>query len=111
MGSVTWGHITGVLEANTRTFTDNWTGTGAIENVGDAERLALNSGENMISEVVNTGTFTVQLLQNNYQAADTVALSYRHGATQIACEAADWIAYTGEFDSLGYVQVKVEATV
>lgn len=100
-----------MLEVNTRTFASNWTGTGAIENSGDSERLALNSGESMISEVVNTSTVTVQLLQNNYQAADTVALSYRHGATQEACEAAGWIAYTGEFDSLGYVQVKVEATI
>ena len=103
-----WGHVTGVLEENTRTFTDNWTGTGTIENAGDAERLALDAGEYMISETVNTGTFTIQLLQNEYAAGDTVTLKYRTGADQAACEAADWTEYAAPFDSLGFVQVRVD---
>jgi hypothetical protein len=64
----------------------------------------------MESEVVYTGPYTVQLLQNNYAAGDTIVLEYRHGATKIACEAAAWGAYVAPFTSLGYVQVRVEAT-
>ena len=98
------------METNVRTFATNWTGTGEVINSGDAERLALESGKYMNGEVVNTGTKTVQLLQNNYQAGDTVVLKYRHGATEADCLAAGWNAYSGTFVSLGYVQVRVEAT-
>ena len=110
-GTVVWGHVTGVTETNVRTFASNWTGTGAIGNSGDTERLELNATEYMISEVVNTGSHTIILLQNNYSSGDTVTLQYRHGATQGACEAASWNNYTAPFDSLGYVQVRVESTL
>lgn len=89
---------------------DNWTGTGTIESAGDDERLVLNTGEYMNGEVVITGVSKVQLLQNVYKSASTVTLKYRHGATEVACLAADWNTYTGIFTSLGYVQVRVEAT-
>jgi hypothetical protein len=107
-GTVCWGHDTGVLEDNIRDFAGNWTGTGTIENAGDAERLALDAGEYMVSEVVNTGLFTVQLLYNNYAAGDEITLKYRHGATEGDCLAAAWNDYTVPFDSLGYVQARVE---
>ena len=94
-----------------RTFADHWTGTGTIENAGDTERLALAAGEYMISEVVNTGTTTMELLQNNYAAGDTVTLQYRHGATEEGCWDAAWTDYTVPFVSLGYVQVRVESTL
>ena len=110
-GSVVWGHITGALEDNIRTFAGNWTGTGAIENSGDAERVALEAGEYMVGEVVDTGTQTVELLQNEYAIGDDVILEYRHGATQAACEAAGWNAYTVPFASAGFVQVRLESTL
>lgn len=93
---------------NTRTFADHWTGTGTIENTGDNERLALDSGEYMISEVVNFGTFTLELLQNEYLSGDNVTLKYRHGATENDCINASWQDYIGLFDCLGYVQIRVE---
>jgi hypothetical protein len=108
VGSTCWGHDTGVLETNVRDFSSNWTGTGTIENTGDAERIALNSGEYMESEVVETGALTIELLQNNYQAGDTVTLKYRHGVSGVACQAAGWNSYTGVFVSLGFVQVRIE---
>jgi len=108
---VVWGHITGALEDNIRTFAGNWTGTGAIENSGDAERVALEAGEYMVGEVVDTGTQTVELLQNEYAVGDDVTLEYRHGATRAACEAAGWNAYTVPFASLGFVQVRLESTL
>lgn len=109
-GSTCWGHSTGVAETNVRTFADHWTGTGTRENSGDAERLRLDPTENMVSEVVYMGTYTVELDYNHYAAGDTIVFSYRHGATQEACEAASWNAYTVPFACLGYVQVKVAAT-
>ena len=89
-GTTTWGHVTGVAETNTRTFTDNWTGTGSIEGTSDAEKLALNSGEYMELEVVNTGETLIQLLQNSYQAGDTVTLEYRMGSTSTECGTATY---------------------
>jgi len=41
---------------------------------------------------------------------DNVVLKYRHGATPAACVAAGWNTYTVPFVSLGYVQVRLEAT-
>lgn len=107
-GSTVWGQSTGVLETNIRTFSGNWTGTGSITGAGDEEKIALDTGQYMISEVVNTGIdTTITLLQNEYSSGDTVTLQYRHGATQAACEAASWNDYTIPFESLGYVQVRV----
>ncbi len=111
VGSVCWGHVTGVVEDNVRTFASNWSGTGAIENSGDTERLALEPGEYMESEVDETDIKTVELLQNNYAAGDTVLMRYRHGASEVDCLAASWINYTVPFVSLGFVQVRMESTL
>lgn len=105
--------MTGVLEDNIRTFFDNWTGTGQVNNIGagDAECLALGMGEYMEAEIVRTGTKTVTLLQNQYSAGDTGGLQFRHGATAEDCESAEWSDYVDPFPSLGYVQVKVISTL
>lgn len=108
-GSTCWGQVTGVLELNIRTFLNHWIGTGLIEYSGNAERIQLDTGQYMYSEVVNTGGIYVELLQNVYASGDTVTLQYRHGITQTACEAASWNAYSGQFISLGYMQVRIEA--
>jgi hypothetical protein len=66
----------------------------------------------MVSEVVDTGTTTVELLQNNYDpSGDDVDLDYRHGATEAACLAASWNNYTVPFSSLGFVQVRITSTL
>jgi len=65
----------------------------------------------MISELVETGTNKVTLLQNVYIPADDVTMEYRHGATIAACLAAGWNNYVGEFDSLGYVQIRLTTTL
>lgn len=100
-----------MLEDNTRTFADHWYGTGEISDAGDAEEVCLEAGEYMISEVVYTEVRHVELLQNEYAAGDTVALKYRDGATEGACLDAAWIAYAAPFESLGYVQVRMESTL
>lgn len=103
--------MTGVVEDNVRTFTGNWTGTGAIENAGDAERLVLEAGEYMISEMVDTGAVNIELDYNHYLAGDAITLEYRHGATPNACDVAAWNAYVAPFVSLGYVQIKLTSTL
>lgn len=111
IGSTTWGQVTGVAETNVRTFANHWTGTGHVENTGDREKIALNSGQNMVSEVVFTDVVSTEVLQNLYRAGDSVLLEYRTGNTKTACLAASWTTYTAAFSSLGYVQVRVTSTL
>jgi hypothetical protein len=111
IGSTAWGHVTGVVEDNTRPFDGKWSGTGDVERVGDNEQIALASGEYMESEVVNTGTNLYEIDQNVYQAGDDVTIKFRHGATEAACLAAAYGNYTVPFDSLGFVQIRLESTL
>lgn len=100
-----------MVEDNIETFATNWTGTGTISGVGDAETICLDAGEYMESNVVETGTLTVEILQNLYDVSgDNVVLKYRHGDSQANCLAAGWNLYTVPFMSLGFVQVRLEAT-
>lgn len=110
--TVCWGHVTGVTEDNVRTFTGNWTGTGSIEDAGNAEKICLEAGQSMTSEVVITATQTVVLLQNSYDVTgDNVLMEYRHGNSEAACLAAAWNTYVAPFDSLGYVQIRLTSTL
>lgn len=93
-------------------FSGNWSGTGTIENAGDAERIALNSGEFMKSNIVNTGANDVTLLQNNYDpTGDNVTLQYRTAATAAGIAAAAWNNYTIPFTSSGFVQLRITSTL
>jgi hypothetical protein len=100
-----------VLEDYTRNFDANWTGTGAIGNAGvaDTERLEIEPGENMVSDVWNTGVWTVEIAYNVYAAGDTVTVKYRTDADPVDILALGWTDYTVPFESLGYVQVRLEA--
>lgn len=109
-GSTCWGY-TQAGETNIRAFT-NWTGTGSVENTGDAERIVLLSGQNMESETVNTGAGTVTFTIGKYQSSHTPPyIKYRTGATASACEAASLQDYPGAqgFTSLGYARAYVGA--
>jgi hypothetical protein len=111
-GDTTWGHKTGVTESNIRSYAVNWTGTGGISGINDAEKIGLHIGEYMDSEVVNTGTRTVKLIQNKYGiVGDSVKIEYRHGATEALCLAAEWNDYLAPFISEGFVQAKLESTL
>lgn len=110
LGSASWGQATGAQEGNIRTFSGNWTGTGIITGSGDSEKILLSSGNYMQSEIVNTGSNSITLLQNKYTAGDSGTLRYRSGSTVTNCEAAEWQAYSGSFASTGYAQIRVEST-
>ena len=100
-----------MVEDNIRTFVSDWSGTGTISNSGDAETIDLNAGEYMVTEVVYTDTLEVELLQNHYDpTGDDVVLKYRHGNSEENCLVASWTTYTVPFASLGYVQLRLEAT-
>lgn len=74
--------------------------------------ICLDSGEYMISEVVETQVKTIELDQNHYDpSGDNVDIDYRTGATQLECESAGWNDYTVPFVSLGYVQIKITSTL
>lgn len=103
--------MTDVLEDNIRTFATHWTGTGAITGAGDDERIELESGEYMESEIVHTGEYTVELLQNNYKVGNDVQLRYRHADSQANCLLAGWQDYAAPFDSDGYVQIRLDSTL
>lgn len=112
VGDTTWGHDTGVTETNIRDFSGNWTGTGSILGTGDSERLELNAGEYMVSEIVNTGAYTVTLFQNHYDGTgDNVTLEYRHADSEGDISSASYNTYSGSFTSLGYVQIRVTSTL
>lgn len=111
---VCWGHDTGVSETVVLNFENNWSGTGNIENLGvsDIERVVLNAGEWMASNVVHTGDNKRVLIDYNvYVEGDDFLLEYRHGATESACLAASWTTYVSPFDSLGYLQIRVTSTL
>lgn len=110
VGSVCWGHVDGVVEDNTRTFAGNWTGTAAISGTGNAEEVCIEVGEYLESEIVETGAVDVEIAQNVYAVGDTVLLKYRHGNSVANCLAASWNNYTIAFTSLGYVQIRMEAS-
>lgn len=105
-----WGHVTGVLEDNVRTFAGNWSGTGVASGSGDGEVIEFDAaGQYMESEIVNTGVNMIQILQNAYGSGDTGTMKYRTGTTQSECESAGWSNYSAPFLSDGYVQLRIEA--
>jgi hypothetical protein len=63
----------------------------------------------MQSEVVNTGLGTWLIAQNYYQAGDSVNLKYRTGNSVANCQAAELLDYSVPFESLGYVQIRIES--
>lgn len=113
-GTVVWGQEsdwTGTYD-NVLTFDGNWSGTGAIMGLSDAEFIQLQSGEYMISNVVNTGLESIRLKQNQFiQGGNDVQIQWRTGASKAACESASWTTYTDKFDSEGFVQVRLNATI
>ena len=111
VGTVTWGHDTGVVEANIRDYSGNWTGTGAITGAGDAEQVELQTGEYMESEDWHLGSClfnSARLRQNVYAVGDDVTLKYKTAATKAALPGTGWSAYVAPFKSLGWVKVRIE---
>jgi hypothetical protein len=61
--------------------------------------------------IVHTGVRFVEININTYAACDNVLIKYRHAATSEDVLSATWVTYAGTFESLGYIQVRVEYPV
>jgi hypothetical protein len=70
----------------------------------------MTSGQYMESNsVVHTGEVEVTIVKNKYGTGDAeVIVKYRHASAAEDVSAASWTTYTDPFESLGYVQVRVE---
>jgi hypothetical protein len=109
MGTITWGHDTGVTEDATGNFSA-WTGTGTASGSGDAEILTLASGEYMESPTYNIGSGTVRLRSNVYATGSgTPTVQYKQGDSEANCNADTWHDYSVPFTCAGWVKVKVSS--
>jgi hypothetical protein len=108
VGTVCWGHDSGVVEINIRDFTGNWAGSGSIVFAGDAEKVLLYSGQEMISETWDIGFGRVKITIDKYAAGfGAPVVQYKSGNSKANCEADIWRDYIGSFVQDGWVKVKV----
>jgi len=63
----------------------------------------------MESNIIETGALKARLTLNKYAGGDGVLIKYKTAATFGGIAGASWLDYSVPFDSLGYVQVRVEA--
>jgi hypothetical protein len=109
MGTITWGHDTGVTEDATGNFS-TWTGTGTVIGTGDSEALGLATGEYMESPTYNIGSGTVRLRKDVYAtgSGDSI-IQYKQGDSESNCNADTWTTYDTPFSCSGWIKVKVSA--
>jgi hypothetical protein len=111
VGSVCFGHDTGVEEMWVRNFTGYWGGSGDITGSGDAEAIELHSGD---SEEMNAPWHIcdrrkrVVLRYNKYRPGSSAVIKYKIGETLALCNADTWHTYTGPFTHIGWIRVRVE---
>jgi len=63
----------------------------------------------MESNIIDAGTFKTRLTLNKYVSGDDVLIKYKTAAIFGGISGASWLDYSVPFDSLGYVQVRIEA--
>lgn len=105
-GSVVWGHDTGVDESNVENLS-SWIGTGEASGSGDDEIITLVTEQYMDSSDVNISGM-VTLAWNKYKTGDDPTVKYKTAAAQESLDAAEWIDYTDQFNSLGWVRIRIE---
>ena len=108
-GAIVWGHTSGVTEPDIRTFASGWSGTGTISSSGDSEKILLASGQYMNSPIVSTGVKAVRINKDKYRTGTTSVLKYRTCAVSDCSDVPAFTIYSDVFNSLGYVQIRVEA--
>lgn len=108
IGTVCWGHSTSVEEDETRTFVNNWSGTGNISGSGDSEQIGLAPGQYVESELLNVGSKFVYLEQDKYGSGNSVTIKYKQGSTPALCEADSWHTYSAIFLCEGFVKIRLE---
>jgi hypothetical protein len=109
IGSICWGQSTGVSELVKRTFS-TWTGTGSVGGSGDEEVLEIHTGEYMQSAAYELGLGSYAITVNKYRAGGTPIISYKTASTSAGIAGASLLSFSGSFSSLGWIQVRLEAT-
>ena len=109
LGSICWGHDTGVEESNKKNFQDNWTGTGSIGGSDDEEALEIESGNYMESENMQLGTGCVLISINKYRSGTGVPVKkYKTAGTSGDLAGAAWLAYSDQFYCEGWAKIRLE---
>ncbi len=94
-------------EENIRNLSE-WSGTGSVSGVGDAEIISLETGQYMESESWKLGSGWCAITIDKYDSGvGSYTVEYKTGDSLVNCEADAWNNYIGPFDSLGWVKVKV----
>ena len=112
IGTVCWGDDN-PDEEYIRDFTGNITeGSGyRILGSGDLERVELEAGGYIEIETWNLGVMRCSITTDKYESGSgSLAIKYKDGVDQSACEADSWNVYTGAFDCTGWIKVRVEAS-
>ena len=97
-----------MVEDNIRTFAQDWIGTGSTSGSGDEEIACLDAGEYLESEVINTGVVQARIRQNVYNSGQSILIKFRHGNSEANCLLDDYENYSVPFESLGFVQIRIE---
>ena len=69
IGTVCWGHVDSVEEKYTELYAGNWAGDGDIIGSGNEEAIALDLGQEMISEPWETGVRSILIEINKYRSS------------------------------------------
>ena len=112
IGTVCWGDDN-PDEEYIRDFTGNITeGSGyRILGSGDLERVEFEAGGYIEIETWNLGVMRCSITTDKYESGSgSLAIKYKDGVDQSACEADSWNVYTGAFDCTGWIKVRVEAS-
>jgi len=112
-GAIVWGHTSDVTEPDVRTFLSGWTcsvgGTACITSTGNTERIILSKAQYATSPIVSTGVKAVRLNKNKYRVGTSILFKYRTCAVSDCSDVPAFTIYSDVFNSLGYVQIRVEA--
>jgi len=103
-----WGHDTSVDEQATEDLSDGIY-TGALSGSGDAEKVSLEDGEywEAPTKFIGAGSFAIELNKYQGESATGFTVKYKTGATQAACNAAEWTEGTS-FESTGWGKIRIE---
>lgn len=109
LGTICWGHDTGVTEDNKFPFLGHWAGIAVISGVGDAEKFDFDLAEFEESESWHIGIHRVKIQINKYIGGTGVpTIKYKNGSTLANCNADTWHNYVAPFNCLGWVKVRLE---
>lgn len=67
----------------------------------------MEDGEQITSDIIETGLKIIDLSQNKYVAGDTAMIRYKQGSTRATCNDDSWKIYTDPFTSTGFVRIQL----